>query len=120
MSFKLSLLPVYAINVILIFFFREVIVLHCILKGNKIFNFFLKGTLKSFWVSDLNLDPWELLVDLVQCFSNCGEKCSSKAIVKCLIREKIAAHRFCHVCGLRIAVVSASAVNSNSSIPIQT
>lgn len=82
--------------------------------------FFLRGTFKSFWVSDLNLDPWGSLIDLVQCFSNCGEKCSSKGIVKCLIREKKVAHRFCHVCGLRIAVVSASAVTSNSSIPIQS
>lgn len=94
-------------------------VLDCILKGNKIY-FFLKGTLKSFWVSDLNLDPWGLLVDLVQCFSNCGEKRSSRGIVKCLIREKIVADRFCHVRGLRIAVVSAGAVTSNSSILIQT
>lgn len=55
---------------------------------------FLKGTFKLFWVSDLNLDPWGLLIDVVQCFSNRGEKWSSKGIVNCLIRGKKVTHCF--------------------------
>lgn len=46
-----------------------------------------------------------------------GKNEVSKGIVKCLIREKKVARHFCHECRLRIDIVSASTVASNSSIP---
>lgn len=61
-----------------------------------------------------------MVTDLAQCFTDCVGRHCSKAVVKCLIRERKMALCFCNVCGLRIAVVPVSAVTSIRSIAVQS